>query len=262
MSIPDYDPTAFEDLIDVDDWPDIEVPPELDFTLVNFRIVGIYLGSIPGKPNKNNTGDISVVTPKNPTVKEVVESVKRAAKNGQLKKNGIERFDYTAKSMGPNAEKLVEVEVEYDQPPKKNRRYNKGVYSLRQDTSGDPIEAFQYYINSVEHRQNKPDAVIQRNTDNTFRPFNKQPKNPIGFGDYVVWRLVKIRTAPDYTPMEGELGFDMSLGDLFSSQFQTAQSPLQRKLVEADNADVERAELPDDMPTPEEVAEQVREYNE
>lgn len=178
-----------------------EIPP-LPITVVNFRIVGIYLGSVPGKPpDKNTTGDIKVLLfDNNPTVKDVMNAVQREANQGNI--TGVSGFRYSTKTMSSGRQILDRVEVDYTQSPKPSRGYADGTYVLQQQINQDPQQVFQYYIYDVEPRggQGRADAVRRKNTDNNFIGFNRQPKNSINDGDYVVWRLLTIRTEPE-SPM-------------------------------------------------------------
>lgn len=177
-----------------------EIPP-LPLTVVNFRIVGLYLGSVPGTPpDKNTTGDVQVlVFDNNPTVKDVVNAVQRDANQGNIP--GVSGFRYNAKTMSGGRQVLDRVEVDYTQSPKQSRGYAAGTYVLQQQINQDPQRVFQYYIYDVEPRSGQADAVRRKNTDNSFIGFNRQPKNSINDGDYIVWRLLTIRTEPE-NPME------------------------------------------------------------
>lgn len=172
-----------------------EIPP-LPLTVVNFRIVGLYLGSVPGRPpDKNTTGDVQVlVFDNNPTVKDVVDAVQRDANQGNI--NGVSGFQYDVKNMPGSGQILDRVEVDYTQSPKPTRGYADGTYVLQQQLNQDPQRVFQYYIYDVEPRSGQADAVRRKNTDNSFIGFDQQPKNSINDGDYIVWRLLTIRTEP------------------------------------------------------------------
>jgi hypothetical protein len=172
-----------------------EIPP-LPLTVVNLRIVGLYLGSVPGRPpDKNTTGDVQVlVFDNNPTVKDVVDAVQREANQGNI--NGVSGFQYDVKNMPGGGQILDRVEVDYTQSPKPTRGYADGTYVLQQQLNQDPQRVFQYYIYDVEPRSGQADAVRRKNTDNSFIGFDQQPKNSINDGDYVVWRLLTIRTEP------------------------------------------------------------------
>jgi hypothetical protein len=176
-----------------------EIPP-LPLTVVNFRIVGVYLGSVPGRPpDKNTTGDVQVLVFDNdPTVKDVVDAVEREANQGNI--TGVNGFRYDVKTMSNGSQILDRVEVDYTQSPKPSRGYAAGTYVLQQQLNQDPQRVFQYYIYDVEPRSGQADAVRRKNTDNSFIGFNRQPSNSINDGDYVVWRLLTIRTEPD-SPM-------------------------------------------------------------
>lgn len=174
---------------------DIFEIPQLPLTTVNFRIVGIYFGSVPGQPpDKNATGDVQVVIfDNNPNVKDVIDAVEQKANQGNI--NGVSGFRYDTRGRGRQI--LDRVEVDYTQSPKPSRGYPDGTYVLQQHINQDPQRVFQYYIYDVEPRSGQADAVRRKNTDNDFIAFNRQPKNSINDGDYVVWRLLTIRTEPE-----------------------------------------------------------------
>ncbi len=89
-----------------------EIPP-LPLTVVNFRIVGVYLGSVPGwPPDKNTTGDVQVLVFDNdPTVKDVVNAVEREANQGNI--TGVNGFRYDVKTMSNGSQIFDRVEVDY-----------------------------------------------------------------------------------------------------------------------------------------------------
>lgn len=183
--------------------------PQLPITLVNFRIVGIYFGSVPGRPpDKNTTGDVQVVLfNSNPNVKDVLDAVEQKANQGNV--TGVSGFRYSTQTMSGGRQILDRVEVDYTQSPKPSRGYPDGTYVLQQQINQDPQRVFQYYIYDVEPRSGQADAVRRKNTDNNFIAFNRQPKNSINNGDYVVWRLLTIRTEPEGLPEipGGDLNF-------------------------------------------------------
>lgn len=242
---------------DLREFDPIDIDPieiDLDFSIVNFRIVGVYFGSVPGTPpDKNTTGDITLVVPRDPTVKQVVERAKQEADRGNI--TGVSSFDYNTKTLQGGGEVLDEVEVTFTQPPKKNRQYPSGTYSLRQDLDSDPQQVFQYYIYSRRQRQGEADELLRKNTDNSFRPFDQ---NQIEHGDYLVWRLVSIRQDHDLTAQDMEFSFD-SVNEFFD--FQRSQSPLKRKVMEGDTNAVSDPDLPDPeaFPTIEEIQARVEE---
>jgi hypothetical protein len=166
-------------------------------TTVNFRVVGVYLGSVPGDPpDKNTTGDVRVtVFGNDPSVKRIVDAVERKANRGSV--TGVSGFRYATRTTSSGDQILDEVEVEYTRSPKRQRGYPPGTYALRQQLSRDPQRVFQYYVYDVEPRSGQADAVRRKNTDNTFVPFDQPPTNGIDDGDYVVWRLLTIRTEPE-----------------------------------------------------------------
>lgn len=183
------------DISDIDEIPVPEFP--LPLTVVNFRIVGVYLGSVPGTPpDKNATGDVTVhVFDNDPSVKQVVDAVERTANRGNI--TGVSGFRYSTRTTSNGDQILDEVAVDYTQSPKPRRGYPAGTYALRQQLNQDPQRVFQYYVYDVEPRSGQADAVERKNTDNTFVPFNRAPTNGIDDGDYVVWRLLTIRTEPE-----------------------------------------------------------------
>lgn len=247
MSVADYE----FDPIDIDP---IEI--DLDFSIINFRIVGVYFGSVPGSPpDKNATGDIFVVTPRNPTVGQVLARVKQEANNGHI--TGVKRFDYNTQPLhSSNGDVLSRVEVEFTQKPKPGRPYPKGVYSLQQDLNSDPQHVFQYYIYTVKREQGQANELLRLNTDNKFIPLNQ---NKIEHGSYLVWRLVSIRKNHDYMAQQDDFGFG-GLGDFFEAQMQTSgsYSPLERDVMRSDPGSSEPVDLPpaEEFPSVEEVMEE------
>ncbi len=181
------------------------IPPIIS---VNFRIVGLYFGSVPGKPpNKNTTGDVSVLLVGNPTVKDVVDAVQRKANQGNV--TGVSGFRYQTKTVSGGRQILDRVEIDYTQSPKPSRGYPAGTYVLQQQLNQDPQRVFQYYIYDVKARSGQSDAVRRKNTDNSFISFDQNPKNNINSGDYVVWRLLTIRTEPENVIQVDEDQFDV-----------------------------------------------------
>ncbi len=254
----EFDPRDFNE-VEVDP---VEIDPDiidLPIQFVNLRIVGVYLGSVPGTPpDKNTTGDVTVVTSPNPTVEEVLAAARASAKNGWI--NGVKRFDYTVGTHKGN-KMLQDVEVEYTKKPKPVRKYPPGVYSLQQDLRSDPMQVFQYYINQIKSDQGA-NELLRQNTDNSFKPLDQ---NKITDGNYVVWRLVSIRTNHDYMTQSAELNFE-NFGELMEAQMQSAQSnsPLQRGIIESRQNGGTEPELPDyeELPPVKELVEAYEERRE
>lgn len=167
---------------------------------VYFRIVGIYFGSVPGSPpNKNATGDVMVRVGSNPTVKDVLDAVEQKANGGSV--NGVTGFRYSTSTMS-GKEFLQRVEVDYNTQPKPSRSYPAGTYVLANEPHNDPQRILQYYIYSEKEVQSGANEIVQKNTNNTFNGINENlatnpGNNEIEDGDFLVWRLVTIRTQPE-----------------------------------------------------------------
>lgn len=149
---------------------------------VNFRVVGMYLGS-----NKANA-DRSVVVEveDNPSVFDVMKAVAKKYANGNDAK--IDFFSFTPTNPSPG-EDIVTIFVNYKEAPIEGRA--PGLYVLSDSSSTNPITTFQYYIFDQD--------FVQKNNNNSFIPFSEkpEPESEIKNGYSVIIRQVSILTGPN-----------------------------------------------------------------
>lgn len=217
---------------------------------VYVRIVGIYFGSVPGTPPAvNATGDVSVQVGSNPTVKNVMQQVRQEANNGNI--SGVTGFRMSTRRAtigGTSGEILDRVEVDYNTQPDTRDSYPPGTYSLQNDLHEDPQRVLQYYVYDVSGGPGASNEVTRKNTDNQFIPFNRRPDpdDRIEDGDYVVWRLVTIRTQPDpFIPPIPQLPQ--------VPQIPPEEIPRPGEILEQAGLDPQRLRESEELPDPEEI---------
>jgi hypothetical protein len=192
---------------------------------VFFRVVGVYFGSVPGDPpNKNVTEDIPLTVPENPTVKRVTQEAHLEAQRGNI--SGVNSFHFSTTTVSGNTQLLDQVHVGYSKPPKNNRNYPPGLYSLKQNLNSNPQRVFQYYHYDVRPKgEGQPPDLLRKNTNNDFVPFDQKPTDEIVDGDYICWRLVSIDTQPFYIP-----DFDVDPEELY--RYNQVNNPLQTSAIQ------------------------------
>ena len=119
---------------------------------VNFRVIGMYVGSTP-----RESREIIVSVDENPTVVDIMRAVSREAAAGRL--GNLVRFEFEPENPQPR-ESIQSIKAVFSNLIKHGR--TAGNYILVDDRDSNPIKTFQYYIYDREFRQLNNDGLSIR----------------------------------------------------------------------------------------------------